>query len=266
VGLGCNGGSASKAGFAKVIDDESIIEVTPKVVAVKPTATDSAAEDTLVNLILAHTGNAPSALDAFRTVTIRRTGEMNAGGGTMMAAECTDRIAWPNGFRADFRMQGQAMMSFAFWDNKHWQHAPLFGAEAKPIDEVDLLRVIPEKDATMLALLTPLAETSGRVAMTVPDAEMPKGLRGVRVWVREMAPMVLAIDSKTGLLNRVYYDKVELGRKSTWMFELKSMEAVNGVKLPKTIKFSSGSLNGGEWSKIEYESTAQHPQSIFEKP
>ncbi|CAN5330108.1 hypothetical protein BH11PLA2_BH11PLA2_01510 [soil metagenome] len=266
LAIGCSDTPTSRKPGAKPIDDSAPQEKLPAIAIPKPAKTDPDAESTLASLLLKHTNNNLAALAAFKTCIVKRTGEMNAGGNTMLPTVCTDCIQWPDCFRADWVMNNEPMMYLGFHGVRNWQFAPKMDREFHLIDANLLPVVIADRDATLMTLMIPLIEASDRVAMPVPASEMAEGLKGVRVWVRDMAPMVLGIDAKSGLLSRVYFEKTEVGRTATWAFHLKDHKAVQGVQMPHRVTYSGGKQIGAEWTTITYELPNSINVGLFDKP
>ncbi len=255
---GCDGNSVTVKQAAKPVNDQRSEKVIA-VAAAKPASTSPEAKTAIDKLLAVHTTNNVAALTAFRNCIVRRSGEMDQGE-TLLPAECVDRFAWPDRYRADWTFMN-SMTIFAVGDVVRF----LTAAQVEPqvLDAAQTTSSLEDIRAQWMTMLVPLLDTSRILAAVVNDT--PDGTTGLRVWVDEQPPLVLLIDAKTGLLDRVVFEKSDEGRRETWTFKLSDYKTTRGVQLPSKVVFTPGRRAGATWSKVEYEPTASFPAGTFEK-
>jgi hypothetical protein len=260
---GCDNGPA-KVQNAKPVDDGGPVEKPVAVNGPKPASTSDQAIGAIQRLLAVHTKNKPEALAAFRNCTVKRSGEMNQGG-AMMPAESTDRFAWPGRFRSEVKLGTLPTIMFLVDGDRVQFYAPGAG-HAKPEEQTgaEADNVLEDLRGTWMTLLTPLVEEKDYVAAIEPES--PKDAVAIRVWVRDQPPCVLLVDAKSGLLQKVLFEKKADGRSETWAFAVSDYKEFAGVQLPTKVVYAAGRQAGATWTSVTYEPASAFPAGTFEKP
>lgn len=261
LACGCDGSPQPKEA-AKPIDDGGPLVKPIPASGSKPAGTTPAAQKLIGEMLAAHTNSKPAALEAFRNCIVQRIGEVNVGSANM-PAECSERFAWPDRYRVDWKF-GTNPIFLVNGDSVRMVSQQLGFEKPPDISPVQARDTLEDVRATWMTLLVPLLDSKGYIADTVLD--VPPERLALRVWVGHQPPLVLEIDAKSRHLKKIHFEKVKDGRIENWMFILDDLKPVNGVILPHKLNYTSGRTAGASWVSVKYEVVASFPLEVFIKP
>lgn len=265
---GCDSGSRSRP-LAEAVDTRRSGEPVPvkEEKFEKPKDAEATAKDLLAKMVAAHTGGKPELVEQLKHYRGTRRGKITI-------ADVTDDATmvvaarWPDGYRSEFRRASVGAVAHVFGVSRgtYWQLNGMRGMTApQPLDEHDTGIVAADIAAEWATMLVPLADPSAVSAVVPGELHDGKPAAAVRIWVNDV-PLVVVADPATGCVAKVRYQVKELGGLAPKWLAVKSLQTVNGVKLPATLEYAANSRVQTEWQENTFEFPKPTLPAQFEKP
>ena len=264
VVAGC-GDATKPQEFGTPIDD-SPSTVALKVAGERPETTDAATRELFDKILLAHTNNQPSRIEALRKHKQHRKGERIVGD-FRSPLEMNVVASWPTLYRANYlhAIPDKIVHAFSFRNDTGWQNRSDIGAGQRiPILPLELDSMLPDVRAEWIASLVPLIADNIRIARVPTEKVNPETI--LRFWYADQPPVILHVDSKTNWITQIAFDAKDDGQTVTRMLTLADHRPVNGVVLPHRIEFSGGPRFKCNWATVEYEFPVAVDDATFDKP